>query len=90
MPFNFDDKCLEAFQVLKEKLVSTPFIIVLDWSKSFKLMGNANNFSIGAIMVVKRQTTHAFYYASKTLDDAQMKHATTKKNFKHLPLLSKM
>lgn len=30
-----DDAFIEAFEFLKEKLISTPLIISLDWSMSF-------------------------------------------------------
>ena len=35
--FVFDENCLKEFQLIKEKLVSTPIMIVLDWSEPFKL-----------------------------------------------------
>lgn len=35
---NFDEECLSAFQFLKDKLISTPMIIVQDWSKQFEVM----------------------------------------------------
>jgi hypothetical protein len=36
--FDFDEKCLEAFQTLKNALVSAPIIQPPDWSQPFKIM----------------------------------------------------
>ena len=33
--FVFDDSCFKAFPLIKEKLVSAPIVIVLDWSEPF-------------------------------------------------------
>lgn len=32
VPFKFNSECLKAFEVLKKKLVTTPIIVVADWS----------------------------------------------------------
>ncbi|XP_070022978.1 uncharacterized protein [Nicotiana sylvestris] len=36
--FVFDEKCLKAFEELKEKLTTTPIIVTLDWSLPFEFM----------------------------------------------------
>ena len=37
-PFVFDDSCLKACQLIKEKLVSAPIVIVPDWSEPLEIM----------------------------------------------------
>ncbi|GJX52884.1 reverse transcriptase domain-containing protein, partial [Tanacetum coccineum] len=48
--FDFSDDCKKAFNVLKEKLTTVPIIISPDWNVPFKLMCDASNFAIGAVL----------------------------------------
>ncbi|CAN4084613.1 unnamed protein product [Withania somnifera] len=45
--FLFDDKCLRAFETLKEKLITAPIMIDPDWSTPFEIMCDASGFSLG-------------------------------------------
>ncbi|KAK6146385.1 hypothetical protein DH2020_020254 [Rehmannia glutinosa] len=36
--FNFSDYCLQAFKILKKALVTTPILVVPDWSQPFELI----------------------------------------------------
>ena len=49
-PFEFDSRCLHAFSVLKDKLVSAPIVVAPDWSFPFELMCDASDFVIGAVL----------------------------------------
>ena len=49
-PFEFDAQCMRAFSVLKDKLVSTPIVVALDWSFPFELMCDASDYAIGAVL----------------------------------------
>ena len=80
IPFEFDSHCLHAFSVLKDKLVSTPIVVAPDWSFPFELMCDASDFAIGAVLGQKREKIfQVIYYASRTLNDAQLNYATTEK-----------
>ena len=79
-PFEFDSQCLHAFSVLKDKLVSAPIVVAPDWSFPFELMCDASDFVIGAVLGQKREKFfQVIYYASITLNDAQLNYATTEK-----------
>ena len=79
-PFEFDSQCLHAFSVLKDKLVSAPIVVAPDWSFPFELMCDASEFAIGAVLGQKREKIfQVIYYASRTLNDAQLNYATTEK-----------
>ena len=56
-PFEFDDQCLEAFLFLKQKLVSTPIVVAPDWNLPFKIMCDASDYAIGAVLGQKRDIT---------------------------------
>ena len=80
IPFEFDSQCLHAFSVLKDKLVSAPIVVAPDWSFPFELMCDTSDFAIGAVLGQKREKIfQVIYYASRTLNDAQLNYATTKK-----------
>ena len=80
IPFEFDSQCLQAFTVLKDKLISAPIVVAPDWSFPFELMCDASDYAIGAVLGQKREKIfQVIYYASRTLNDAQLNYATTKK-----------
>ncbi|GJS82880.1 reverse transcriptase domain-containing protein [Tanacetum coccineum] len=51
--FEFDDECQKAFELLKEKLICAPVIVSLNWNLSFKLMCDASDFAVGAVLDAK-------------------------------------
>ena len=80
IPFEFDSQCLHAFSVLKDKLISAPIVVAPDWSFPYELMCDASDFAIGAMLGQKREKIfQVIYYASRTLNDAQLNYATTVK-----------
>ena len=70
--FHFDESYLKAFCELKEKLVSTPLIISLDWSKPFEVMCDGSGVTLGVVLGQRRdKVLHPIYYAWNTLNEAQ-------------------
>nr|GEW60603.1 reverse transcriptase domain-containing protein [Tanacetum cinerariifolium] len=49
-PFEFNDECQKAFELLKEKLTCAPVIVRPNWNLPFKLMCDANDFAVGAVL----------------------------------------
>ena len=80
MPFVFDDAYLSAFNRLKEALVSAPIITPPYWSLPFKIICDASDYAVGAVMGQRKdKRLHVIYYASQTLADAQLNYTTTEK-----------
>jgi hypothetical protein len=80
--FDFDEKCLAAFQTLKNVLVSAPIIQPPDWSQPFEIMCDASDYAVGAVLGQRKEgRVHAVYCASKTLSGAQLNYGTTEKEF---------
>ena len=76
--YRFDS--LHAFTVLKDKLISAPIVVAPDWSFPFELICDASDYAIGAVLGQKREKIfQVIYYASRTLNDAQLNYATTEK-----------
>nr|GEU95691.1 DNA-directed DNA polymerase [Tanacetum cinerariifolium] len=64
-PFEFDDKCHNAFKLLNEKLTCALVIISPNWNPPFEIMCDASDFAVGAILgqkdgdvVLSISTTH--------------------------------
>jgi hypothetical protein len=82
VPFVFDDDCKEAFETLKKALTTAPIVQPPDWNLPFKIMCDASDFAVGAILeqcIDKK--LNVIHYASKTLDAAPKNYATTEKEF---------
>ena len=80
VPFQFNKPCMNAFELLKKKLTSTPIVVALYWNLPFELMYDASDFAVGAVLSQKKEKVfYAFYYASRTLNDAQLNYATIEK-----------
>ncbi|GJX37423.1 reverse transcriptase domain-containing protein [Tanacetum coccineum] len=78
--FIFSNKCMQAFNILKNKLTSAHVIIAHDWNLDFELMCDASDYAVGAVLsqhIDKFFST--IYYASKTMNDAQEHYTTTEK-----------
>ncbi|XP_070019997.1 uncharacterized protein [Nicotiana sylvestris] len=80
--FVFDEKCLKAFEELKQKLTTSPIIVIPDWSLPFELMCDASGVAIGAMLGQRHnKVLHPVYYASKTLNGEQINYTVTEKEF---------
>ncbi|KAL4335401.1 hypothetical protein GQ457_07G008140 [Hibiscus cannabinus] len=72
--------CINAFNLLKQKLVSAPIVEPPDWTLPFELMCDASDYAVGAVLGQRNgKVFHPIYYASKTLNDAQVNYTTTEK-----------
>jgi hypothetical protein len=51
-----------------------------NWNLPFEIMCDASDYVVGAVLgQSKEEKVHAIYYASKTLNEAQVNYATTEK-----------
>ena len=79
--FEFTPSCLEAFERLKTELTSTPIIQPPDWNLPFEVMCDASDYAIGVVLGQRvDKLPHVIFYASKTLNDAQLNYSTTEKS----------
>ncbi|XP_040960165.1 uncharacterized protein K02A2.6-like [Gossypium hirsutum] len=78
--FKFDQTCKDAFDMLKQKLVSAPIVQPPNWNFPFEIMCDASDRSVGAVLGQRiGKKPHVIYYVSKTLDAAQSNYTTTEK-----------
>ena len=51
-----------------------------DWNLPFEIMCDASDYAVGSVLGQRKERkVNAIYYASKTLNEAQVNYATTKK-----------
>jgi hypothetical protein len=78
--FEWIDECMIAFNTLKKLLTLAPIMMAPDWSLPFELMCDASDFALGAVLGQRiNKVPHAIYYASRTLNDAQLNYSTIEK-----------
>ncbi|CAN6725983.1 unnamed protein product [Malus baccata var. baccata] len=78
--FDFNKECTASFKQLKELLTTSPIIVPPDWSLHFELMCDASDYDLGAVLGQRNdKRPHVIYYASRTLNNAQLNYSTTEK-----------
>ena len=50
VPLVFDDDCVEAFEILKKALITTPIVEPPDWNLPFEIMCDASDYAVGAVL----------------------------------------
>ena len=80
--FEWSQACEATFDKLKTMLVSPPIIRSPNYYLPFKIICDASDYAIGAVLG-QREDKKEFmiYYASKTLDSAQFNYITKEKEF---------
>nr|GFA46688.1 reverse transcriptase domain-containing protein [Tanacetum cinerariifolium] len=79
-PFVFFDDCVQAFQTLKEKLTEALILIASNWDQPFKLMCDASDFTVGAVLGQRiEKHFRPIHYVSKTMTEVESNYTTTKK-----------
>lgn len=80
VPFEFNEECVKAFELLKEKLTCTPIIASPNWNLPFELMCDANESAVGAVLGQRNgKHFHLIYFATRTLNAAQQNYTITEK-----------
>ncbi|XP_070035212.1 uncharacterized protein [Nicotiana tomentosiformis] len=79
--FHFNEDCMKAFELLKFKLATTPIITALNWRLPFELMCDASDVAVRAVLEKRiNKIFHPFYYASKTMNNAQVNYTVIEKD----------
>nr|GEZ73230.1 reverse transcriptase domain-containing protein [Tanacetum cinerariifolium] len=69
-----------AFRTLKDKLTEASILIAPKWDQPFKLMCDASNFAVGAVLGQRiEKHFRPIHYASKAMNQAESNYTTTEK-----------
>ena len=74
VPFEWSAECHEAFEQLKEYLVSAPVLAMPDFNKAWELVSDACGFAIGAVLL--QEGRPVAYYARSLSSAERNYHAT--------------
>ncbi|XP_074297921.1 uncharacterized protein LOC141628720 [Silene latifolia] len=78
--FIMSEECKEAFDMLKEKLISAAIIQPPNWNEPFEIMSVASNYALGAVLGQRLgREPHVIQYASTMMNEAQRNYTTTEK-----------
>ena len=78
--FEWDEECQQRFEELKAYLTIAPIVRALNWQLPFKVMCDASDLAVGAVLGQRAEgKLYVVYYASKTLNEAQRNYTTTEK-----------
>jgi hypothetical protein len=83
IPFNWNDKCDDAIEELKNKLMNPPLLTYPDWDKGkFNLMTDASQFAIGVVLFQgESPLDKPIAYVIRTLNQAETNYSESTKNF---------
>jgi hypothetical protein len=78
--FEWSKECNDAFQTLKSALTSTPILRMPNFTKAFKLITDASNVGLGAVLTQEENGhEHVIAYASRALNSAERKYSATER-----------
>ncbi|GJX72725.1 reverse transcriptase domain-containing protein [Tanacetum coccineum] len=91
-PFIFSKECIEAFEILKKKLIEAPILVAPDWDLPFEIMCDASDFAVGAVLgqqllavVYAFEKFRSYLVLSKTIvytDHSALKYLLAKQDAK--------
>ena len=71
---------MQAYGALKKILTSTPIIRPPNWGVPFEIMCDTSDYAVGAVLGQRvDKIPRVIYYASMTLNDAQLNYSTIEK-----------
>ena len=79
--FFWDEECQKSFELLKEKMVSVPILIFLDWAKVFHVHVDASRIDLGGVIMQPGEgdIDHLIAFSSRKLLGAERNYATTER-----------
>lgn len=75
--FCWDEECQRSLDVLKEKMVTAPILVFLDWKKKFHVHVDASCIVLGAVLTQagEGEMDHTIAFASRKLSKAEKNYS---------------
>lgn len=79
VPYAWKKEQQQAFDYLKECLISSPILTYPNWDRPFTLFTDASTFALGAVLTQKDEgdNEHVIAYASRSLQPAEKNYSAT-------------
>lgn len=79
--FCWDEECQKSFELLKEKMVTMPILVFLDWMKVFHVHFDASCIVLGAILAQPGagEIDHPIAFESRNLSSVEHNYSTMKR-----------
>ena len=80
MAFSWDEECQCSLDVLKEKMVTAPILVFLDWKKEFHVHVDSSCIVLGAVLTQsgEGEMDHPIAFASRKLSKSEKNYSMTK------------
>ena len=79
--FLWNEECQQSLDTLKEKMVTAPILVFLDWNKAFHVHVDASDIALGIVLTQPGEggINHPIAYSSKNLSTAKKNYTTTER-----------
>jgi hypothetical protein len=78
--FKWDDECQISFEILKQKLSTTPILRGPNWSLPFHICTDASDTALGAVLGQREnQMPYVIYFVSKNLSPTEVNYTVIEK-----------
>jgi hypothetical protein len=80
-PFSWTEECQQSFDTLKQKMVTAPILVFLDWTKEFHVHVDASSISLGVVLAQPGEgdIDYPLAFASRKLSTAEINYTTTER-----------
>ncbi|GKB37875.1 DNA-directed DNA polymerase [Tanacetum coccineum] len=82
--FDFSDECIKSFDILRDKLITAPVIIAPNWDLDFKLMCDASDYAVEAVLGQKIEKNFAQFIMQEFTIEIKDKKGTENVAVDHL------
>jgi hypothetical protein len=79
--FQWNEDCQRGLDTLKEKMVTAPILVFLDWENTFHMHVDASTISLGVILAQPGigELDHPIEFASRKLSESEQNYNTTER-----------
>ena len=79
--FLWNEECQQSLDTLKEKMVTTPILVFLDWNKPFHVHVDASSIALGIVLTQPGEggIDHPIVYSSRKLSTTEKNYTTTER-----------
>jgi hypothetical protein len=79
--FGWTDECQQSFDTLKQKMVTVPILVFLDWIKEFHVHVDVSSISLGVVLEQPGEgdINHLLDFSSRKISTAEINYTTTER-----------